>query len=580
MKRRLFAAIAASALCLLPLCASAYSFLSVRPGSRLSMNADLDASVQEFFDGVSSLRDVFGVSMATWNTIGIGPGLDHKFFSARSPVVVGDACDYDLVNEVRFAQDRCGMAFGTALAVTISRSQGGITQEADMLFSGTRSWNVYGGPLLSSNFDFRRVAIHELGHAAGLDHPDENGQTVSAIMNSHVSDIDSPTADDIAGAHAISWNATGASTATLSVIPNGLGIGTITSSPSRINCGTTCSATFPINSSVTLVATPAAGSTFFGWTGDCSPAGVVQMTSNKTCTARFDLGDGGPAMRVSTTGTRATVTPGAIVYGAFSMHTSRLPVVFAQKVYIVVRGPSLQTLGITQNALDLPGLRLFDSHGADVLKNSNGGSGVSTCPATSTVATYYRTVRGQTLSPNDACVAVDLVNGIYTFTIEPTSSDTSGEVLFEVLYNPELSPGASSGVPLSTIGSRGTVAGGRTMFGGFTLEQQNNVMIAVRGPSLQTLGITQSALDSPGLRLYDATGTDLLQNVNGGTTVAGCNPANSTAAYYANVRSLPLDQRDTCIAQRTLPAGVYTFTIDPVQAGLAGEVLFEVTFSQ
>nr|MBA2743881.1 matrixin family metalloprotease [Chthoniobacterales bacterium] len=48
--------------------------------------------------------------------------------------------------------------------------------------------------------DFHRIAIHEFGHALGLDHPDEANQTVVAIMNAFESNIDSLQQDDINGA--------------------------------------------------------------------------------------------------------------------------------------------------------------------------------------------------------------------------------------------------------------------------------------------------------------------------------------------------------------------------------------------
>ena len=52
-----------------------------------------------------------------------------------------------------------------------------------------KSWNSYRGNLRTSGatsvHDFMRVALHEFGHVLGLDHPDENGQRVTALMNSH-----------------------------------------------------------------------------------------------------------------------------------------------------------------------------------------------------------------------------------------------------------------------------------------------------------------------------------------------------------------------------------------------------------
>ena len=68
-------------------------------------------------------------------------------------------------------------------------------------------WDAYDGPLqpvlchgqLTLLLDVRRVLLHELGHVLGLEHPDEGGQTVAAIMNHTTSDVESLQADDEAG---------------------------------------------------------------------------------------------------------------------------------------------------------------------------------------------------------------------------------------------------------------------------------------------------------------------------------------------------------------------------------------------
>ena len=49
----------------------------------------------------------------------------------------------------------------------------------------------------------RRVVLHELGHVLGLEHPDEGGQDVAAIMNHTTSDLDTLQADDEAGIHVL-----------------------------------------------------------------------------------------------------------------------------------------------------------------------------------------------------------------------------------------------------------------------------------------------------------------------------------------------------------------------------------------
>ncbi len=76
---------------------------------------------------------------------------------------------------------------------------------------------------------------------------------------------------------------------TLTVSKAGAGSGTVTSSPVGINCGADCTEIYPSGTVVDLIATPAAGSTFAGWSGDadCSD-GSVTMDTNKDCTATFN----------------------------------------------------------------------------------------------------------------------------------------------------------------------------------------------------------------------------------------------------------------------------------------------------
>ncbi len=83
---------------------------------------------------------------------------------------------------------------------------------------------------------------------------------------------------------------------TLNVNRLGTGSGTVTSSPAGINCGSTCSASFTNATSVSLTQSASGGSTFGGWSGDCTGTGacVVTMTQARNVTALFNTsGSGG-----------------------------------------------------------------------------------------------------------------------------------------------------------------------------------------------------------------------------------------------------------------------------------------------
>lgn len=77
--------------------------------------------------------------------------------------------------------------------------------------------------------------------------------------------------------------------ATLTVAKAGAGSGSVVSVPAGINCGSVCAGKVPGNAVIALAATPAAGSTFAGWSGGCTGTGPCNLTMNgpKTATATF-----------------------------------------------------------------------------------------------------------------------------------------------------------------------------------------------------------------------------------------------------------------------------------------------------
>lgn len=153
--------------------------------------------------------DMQGVSITgiSWNSAFIGAMNDwsqntrFEFVLKEQDI---DPCQSDGLNSVEFTADVCGSDFGTrVIAVTLSSSEPQILGpsaivEADIVVNQGEQFNVYDGRLFQSGIqglDFRRVALHELGHAIGLDHED----VIPSMMSAQIGDIDRITEDDIAG---------------------------------------------------------------------------------------------------------------------------------------------------------------------------------------------------------------------------------------------------------------------------------------------------------------------------------------------------------------------------------------------
>ena len=75
----------------------------------------------------------------------------------------------------------------------------------------------------------------------------------------------------------------------LMVMVAGSGTGTVSSTPSGISCPSSCLAPFSQNSNVTLTATAAAGSSFAGFSDNCTP--VSPQTNPPTCTVAIATTD-------------------------------------------------------------------------------------------------------------------------------------------------------------------------------------------------------------------------------------------------------------------------------------------------
>jgi predicted Zn-dependent protease len=111
----------------------------------------------------------------------------------------------NLINSIDFRSTVCGNDFGNSvLAITLSNSVAGNFGfanfvETDIVFNDRQTWDVYDSARKFGINDFRRVALHELGHALGLGHE----SSVEAIMAPRITDLDQLQADDIAGADSL-----------------------------------------------------------------------------------------------------------------------------------------------------------------------------------------------------------------------------------------------------------------------------------------------------------------------------------------------------------------------------------------
>ncbi|HEY1768870.1 MAG TPA: matrixin family metalloprotease [Chthoniobacterales bacterium] len=145
-------------------------------------------------DGYASFNESALAAISSW-----GPYLAHLKLAPRLKSPVKPVEDDDEMS-FAFSSTVFGDSFGgDTLAVTTLNSRGNVMEETDTLFNTAYIWDSYSGNLRPNVTDFHRVAIHEFGHTLGLDHPDEAGQHVVAIMNSVISNVDRQQPDDIAG---------------------------------------------------------------------------------------------------------------------------------------------------------------------------------------------------------------------------------------------------------------------------------------------------------------------------------------------------------------------------------------------
>ncbi len=168
------------------------------------------ADAGPLLDGTTRVQTI-QAAIADWNAV-LGQVQIGASVVPESPHTSGNG-----VNEISLPGTAAGSTLGgNILGVTYLRYSGIQIVEADIVFNSNWPWDSYRGPrsVRPDRWDLRRVALHELGHLIGLDHPDQANppQSVAAIMNSRISNIDALQSDDVAGGQAL-YGAPGAAPA-------------------------------------------------------------------------------------------------------------------------------------------------------------------------------------------------------------------------------------------------------------------------------------------------------------------------------------------------------------------------------
>lgn len=117
--------------------------------------------------------------------------------------------------------------------------------------------------------------------------------------------------------------AVGQASLMLGIVGNGLG--TVSSSPGSLTCPGTCAGNISLNTVITIAASPAIGSSFVAWSGDCAgtnPVTSLTLVRSSICTAQFSRNGFLVTPQAGSNGTISPSSSQTILYGDRAVFTA------------------------------------------------------------------------------------------------------------------------------------------------------------------------------------------------------------------------------------------------------------------